>query len=49
MAEDILLIVTDGKLQVTGDNALLLVITGGVTSQFENLSDKVLEDGSEVD
>jgi hypothetical protein len=46
---DALLIVTDGELQVTGDNTLLLVITGGVTSEFENLGGEVLEDGGEVD
>jgi hypothetical protein len=46
---DALLIVTDGELQVTGDNTLLLVITGGVASEFENLGSEVLEDGGEVD
>lgn len=44
-----LLIVTDGKLQVTRHNTLLLVITGGIASKLENLGSKVLEDGSEVD
>ena len=44
-----LLIVTDGKLQVTRDNTLLLVITSGIASKLENLGGKILEDGSEVD
>ena len=44
-----LLIVTDGKLQVTGDNTLLLVITGRVASKLKNLGSKVFENGSEVD
>lgn len=44
-----LLIVPDGELQVTGDDTCLLVVTGGVASQLENLSSEVLEDGGEVD
>lgn len=44
-----LLIVTDGKLKVTGDDTGLLVVTGGVTSQLENFSSEVLKDGSQVD
>ena len=44
-----LLIVPDSELKVTGDNTLLLVITRRVTRKLENLSCKVLEDGSEVD
>ena len=44
-----LLIVADGELKVTGDDTGLLVVTSGVTSQLENLSSQVLEDGSEVD
>ena len=42
-------IVADGKLEVTGDDAGLLVVTGGITSQLKDFSGKVLEDGSEVD
>ena len=45
----VLLIVPDGKLQVPGHDTLLLVITRRVTRKLENLSCKVLEDGSEVD
>lgn len=44
-----LLIVTDGELQVTGNDTGLLVVTGGVTSQLEDFSSEVLEDGSQVD
>lgn len=44
-----LLIVADSELQVTGDDTGLLVVAGGVTSQLENFSSQVLEDGSEVD
>ena len=44
-----LLIVADGKLKVTGDDTGLLVVTGGVSSQLEDLSSQVLEDSSEVD
>jgi len=32
------LIVADGELKMTWDNTSLLVITGGVTSQLEDLS-----------
>ena len=32
------LIVADGELKMTGDNAGLLVVTGGITSQLEDLS-----------
>lgn len=44
----LLLIVTDGELQVTGHNTLLLVVAGGVASELEDLSREVLENGSEV-
>ena len=39
-----LLIISDCKLNVAGDNTSLLVVTGCVTSQLENLSSKVLKD-----
>jgi hypothetical protein len=41
-------IVSDGKLEMTWDNTGLLVITGGVTSQLENFSSKIFENGSKV-
>lgn len=44
-----LLIVADGKLKVTGNDTGLLVVTGGVTSQLENLSGEVLKNSGEVD
>ena len=44
-----LLVVADGQLDVAGDDAGLLVVTGGVSGQLENLSGQVLDDGSEVD
>ena len=43
-----LLIVTDGELDVTRDDMGLLVVTGGVTGELEDLSSEVLEDGGEV-
>ena len=38
------LIVTDGELQVSGHDTLLLVITSGITCELENLSREVFED-----
>ena len=43
------LVVPDGQLQVSGNDTRLLVVTGGVTSQLENLGREVLQDGGEVD
>ena len=44
-----LLIVADGELDVTGHNAGLLVVLGGVTGELEDLSGEVLKDSSEID
>merc|ERR1712062_647020 len=44
-----LLVVPDGELEMTGDDPGLLVVTGGVASQLEDLSSEVLHDGSKVD
>ena len=44
-----LLVITDGELKVTGDDPGLLVVTGSVASQLEDLSSQVLHDGSHVD
>jgi hypothetical protein len=44
-----LLIVSDGKLEMTGDDTGLLVVTGSVASELENLSSQVLQDSSQVD
>ena len=43
-----LFVVTDSELKMTGDDPGLLVVTGGVTCQLENLSGQVLHDGSHV-
>ena len=42
------LVVADGQLQVTGDDPGLLVVTGGVSCQLENLSGQVFHDGGQV-
>ena len=33
-----LLVITDGQLQMTGDDPCLLVVTGGISCQLQNLS-----------
>jgi len=43
------LVVADGKLEMTGDDTGLLVVTGSVAGQLENFGSEILEDGSEVD
>ena len=42
------LVITDGELEMTGDDPGLLVVTGSVASELKNLSSEVLHDGSEV-
>ena len=44
-----LLVVLDGKGDVAGHDASLLVVTGGVASKLQDLGAEVLEDGSKVD
>ena len=44
-----LLVITDGELKMSWDDSGLLVVTGGVTGQLEDLSSEVLEDGGQVD
>ena len=44
-----LLVITDGQLEVTGYDPGLLVVTGSIASQLEDLSSEVLHDGSKVD
>lgn len=44
-----LLIVPDGELQVARDDTGLLVVTGSVASQLEDLGSEVLKDGGQVD
>ena len=43
-----LLIVPDGQLEMPGVDPLLLVVTGSVASQLEDLSGEVLHNGSQV-
>ena len=43
-----LLVVPDGKLEMPGNDALLLVVTGCVARKLENLGSEVLQDGREV-
>jgi len=44
-----LLVVSDGQLDVSGNNSGLLVVARGVTSQLEDFSRQVFEDGAQVD
>jgi hypothetical protein len=44
-----LLVITDGQLQVTGDDPCLLVVTGSIACQLKNLSGQVFHHGSQVD
>ena len=44
-----LFVITDGELEMSGDDSGLLVVTGSVASQLEDLSSEVLEDSSQVD
>ena len=44
-----LVIVLDGQLDVSRHNPRLLVVTSGVSSQLEDLSSQVFENGSQVD
>lgn len=37
-------VIPDGELQVTRDDTLLLVVSGSVASEFENLSGKIFKD-----
>ena len=44
-----LFVITDGELEMSGDDSGLLVVTGSVASQLEDLSSEVLKDSSQVD
>ena len=44
-----LLVVPDGELKMSWDDPGLLVVTGGVACQLENLSGQVFHDGGQVD
>ena len=43
-----LLVVADGQLQVAGDDAATLVVTGGIASELQDLGAQVLEHSREV-
>lgn len=40
---------SDGELKMSRDDPGLLVVTGSVTSQLEDLGSQVFKDGSEID
>ena len=44
-----LIVILDGKLKMTGDDPGLLVVTGGVTGQLQDLGSEVLQDSGHVD
>jgi hypothetical protein len=44
-----LLVVLDGKGDMTGHDASLLVVAGGITSKLQDLGAEILENGGEVD
>jgi len=41
-------VIADGKLKMSGDNTLLLVITGSISGEFQYLCSKIFEYGCEV-
>lgn len=43
------LIVSNGELEMTRDDTGLLVVTSGVTSEFENFGRKIFKNSREVD
>ena len=44
-----LLVVSDGQLEMTRDDSRLLVVSGGVTGQFEHFGCQVFHDGRKID
>ena len=44
-----LLVISDGELEMTGDDTGLLVVTSSVASKLENLGSEVLQDSGQVD
>ena len=42
-------VITDGQLQVTGDDSCLLVVTGSVSCQFQHFSGQVFHDSCQID
>lgn len=43
-----LLVISDGELEMTGDDTSLLVVTSGVASQLKNFGSQIFENGSQV-
>jgi hypothetical protein len=41
-----LLVVADGKLEMTGDDTRLLVVASGIAGQLEDFGSEILEHGS---
>lgn len=44
-----LFIVSNGELQVTRNDTLLLVITSGIAGKLEDFGSEIFENGSEID
>ena len=42
-------VVLDGERNVARNDSALLVVSGGVASEFENLGTEIFQDGGEVD
>jgi hypothetical protein len=45
---NILLIIPDGELQVSGNNTMFLVISGSIASKFEDLGSKIFKNSSQI-
>ena len=43
-----LLVIPDGQLKVTGDDSALLVVSGSVASQLQNLGGQILENSGQI-
>ena len=43
------LVVSDGQKNVSGNNSGLLVVLGGISGKFEDLSSEVLKNSSQID
>ena len=44
-----LFVVSDGEKNVSGDNSGLLVVLGGISGKFQNLSGQIFQDGGKID
>ena len=43
------LVILDGERNVSGHNAALFIVAGGIAGQFQNFGAEILQDGREVD